>query len=51
MSNGVLPLSKETLQLLNLKHPAAQEAHHDTRYYKVQSNWFTILCMKTSMNH
>ena len=29
MSNGVLPLSKETLQLLNLKHPAAQEAHHD----------------------
>ena len=30
MSNGVLPLSKETLQLLNLKHPAAQEAHHDS---------------------
>ena len=30
MSNGVLPLSKEILQLLNLKHPSAQEAHHDS---------------------
>ena len=29
MSNGILPLSDETLQILSLKHPEAQEAHHE----------------------
>ena len=28
MSNGILPLSNETLQILSLKHPEAQQAHH-----------------------
>ena len=29
MSNGILPLSDETLQILSLKHPEAQQAHHE----------------------
>ena len=29
MSNGILPLSDETLQNLSLKHPEAQQAHHE----------------------
>ena len=28
-SNGVLPLSDETLQILSLKHPEPQQAHHE----------------------
>ena len=28
MSKGILPLSHETLQILSLKHPEAQQAHH-----------------------
>ena len=30
MSNGVLPLSDETLQLLKLKHPEARDAQHES---------------------
>ena len=29
MSNGTLPLSNDTLQLLHLKHPEHQEAHNE----------------------
>ena len=29
MSNGILPLSDETLQILSLKHPKAQQPHHE----------------------
>ena len=29
MSNGTIPLSDETLQMLSLKHPEAQQAHHE----------------------
>ena len=29
MSNGILPLSGETLPILSLKHPDAQQAHHE----------------------
>ena len=29
MSNRILPLSNETLQILSLKHPEAQQAHHE----------------------
>ena len=28
MSNGILPLSDKTLQVLSLKHPEAQQTHH-----------------------
>ena len=28
MSNGIIPLSKESLQILSLKYPEAQQAHH-----------------------
>ena len=30
MSNGILPLSDKTLQILSLKHPEAQQAHHES---------------------
>ena len=29
MSNGIPPLSVETLQILSLKHPEAQQAHQE----------------------
>ena len=29
MSNGILPLSDETLQILSWKHPEAQQAYHE----------------------
>ena len=29
MSNGILPLSYESLQILSLKHPEAQQSHHE----------------------
>ena len=29
MSNEILPLSDKTLQILSLKHPEAQQAHHE----------------------
>ena len=29
MGNGILPLSDETLRFLSLKHPEAQQAHHE----------------------
>ena len=29
MSNGILPLSDETLQMLSLKHPETQQAHRE----------------------
>ena len=30
ISNRILPLSNETLQILSLKYPEAQQAHHET---------------------
>ena len=29
MSNGILPPSDESLHILSLKHPEAQQAHHE----------------------
>ena len=29
MSNGILPFSDKTLQILSLKHPEAQQAHYE----------------------
>ena len=29
MSNGILPLSYESLQILSLKHTEAQQSHHE----------------------
>ena len=31
MSNGIIPLSDETLQILSLKYPEAQQAYHEAK--------------------
>ena len=46
MSNGILPLSDEILQIL--KHPEAQQAHHKA-ILQEPKNKYTALFMKTSM--
>ena len=47
MSNGILPLSEETLQMLSLKH--RDNKLTTKRCYKAQKDKYTVLFMKTSM--
>ena len=48
MSNGTLPHSDESLQILSLKHPEAQQAHHEAILHEPKKK-YTALFMKTSM--
>lgn len=48
MSNGILPLSDETLQRLSLKHPEAKQAHYKAML-QAQKDKYTLLFMKASM--
>ena len=46
MSNRILPLSDETLKILYLKHPEAQQAHHEVILQGPKNN-YTAVFMKT----
>ena len=48
MSNGILSLSNETLQMLSLKRPEAQQDHHEVILQGPKRQ--IVLFMKTLMN-
>ena len=48
MSNGILPLPNEILQILSLKHSEAQQAHNEAILQDPKSK-YEVLFMKTSM--
>ena len=43
MSNGTLPHSDESLQILSLKHPEAQQAHHEAILHEPKKEIHSIV--------
>ena len=43
MSNGILPLSDETSQILSMKHPGAQQAHQEAVLESTKRQIYSIV--------